>query len=287
MVDFQSRRLAPFGLELHIDLRTVLTGDEQVRFRELFYREKLLVFRGQHLLENEQVRVLSYIGDVLGSTGEYREIASDGNLGAGPLCFHSDLSFTPEPFKVLSLHALEVVNNQTWTRFAHGIRAAASLPAASRAELEAMEAVALISRVQSHREIAFTAPAFLPQVTRPAIIPHPVTGEPILYVSEMQTARIGDLPLVESEALLQALFTRLYDPGNVYEHRWRNGDLVLWDNLALQHSRPDLTGCIPRRLQRVAVADKSFFDLCPQFALGDPRVTAWAAGETLEAQPAG
>jgi len=112
-------------------------------------------------------------------------------------------------------------------------------------------------------------------------MPHPVTGEAILYVSEMQTARIGSLPPELSEALLQELFGYLYAPAKVYEHRWRNGDVVIWDNLALQHSRPDLTGCVPRRLQRVAVADKSFFDLCPQFALGDPRITAWASGETL------
>jgi taurine dioxygenase len=283
MVEFRSRRLDPFGFELDIDLRTALTGEEQLEFRDLFYREKLFILRGQHLSEDEQVRVMGYIGGVLGKTGEYREISSDGNLGAGPLCFHSDLSFTPEPFKALSLHALDVVDNQTWTRFASGIRAAVYLRPELRADVDTMDAVALISRVQSHREIAFSAPAFLPQITRPAVIPHPVTGEPILYVSEMQTARIGDLSPSDSEALLQALFTHLYEPGNVYEHRWCNGDLVIWDNLALQHSRPDLTGCIPRRLQRVAVADKSFFDLCPQFALGDPRITAWASGETLQA----
>lgn len=281
-MDLRFRRLHPFGLELDIDLSIALTEEDRVQFRDLFYLEKLLVFRGQHLSEDEQVRLMGYIGDVLGSKGEYREISSDGNLGTGPLCFHSDLSFTPEPFKALSLHALEVVENQTSTCFAHGVRAAASLGPEFRDRIDCMDAVALISRVQSHREVAFSAPAFLPQVTRPAVILHPVTGEPILYVSEMQTARIGDLSPLESETLLQALFAHIYEPSNVHEHRWRNGDLVIWDNLALQHSRPDLTGCIPRRLQRVAVADKSFFDLCPQFALGDPRVTAWAAGETLE-----
>ena len=57
MMDFRSRRLDPFGLELDIDLRAALTDDEQVRFRDLFYREKLLVFRGQHLTEDDQVRV--------------------------------------------------------------------------------------------------------------------------------------------------------------------------------------------------------------------------------------
>jgi len=275
------RALAPFGVELEADLSEPLTPEEQAAFRSLFYREKLVVVRGQALDEADQVRVLGYIGPVLGSQGEYREISSDGNLGAGPLCYHSDLSFTPEPFKVLSLHALEVNAGQSWTRFANGIRVLETLDPELRARIEGMNAVAIISVIQSHREIAYSAPSDFPQVDRPAIIPHPETGEPVLYISEMQTARIGDLPPGESEALLEALFEALYQPENVYEHRWNSNDLVIWDNIALQHSRPDLTGMQPRRLQRVAVADKSFFDLCPQFSLGDRRTSEWAEGKPL------
>ena len=138
-----------------------------------------------------------------------------------------------------------------------------------------MDAVALISPVQSHRQLAYTLPPFFPQQTRPAILPHPETGEPVLYVSQMQTARIGGLPQEEGERLLNELFSTLYAPENVYEHRWHNGDLVIWDNIALQHSRPDLTAHTPRRLRRIAIAAKSFFELCPQFDLNDPREVSW------------
>ena len=144
-----SRNLQPFGLELDMDLRTPLDERAQAQFKALFYREKLLVFRNQHLTEADQVRVLGYIGPVLGSKGEYRELSSDGNLGAGPLCYHSDLSFTPEPFKVLSLHALEVVDGQSWTRFANGIRVLQSLPPELIERLQSMTAVSLISLVQT------------------------------------------------------------------------------------------------------------------------------------------
>ena len=278
---FALKRLEPFGGEVDFDLRGLQEPADRAAFRDLFWREKLLVFRGQALSEDEQVNVLSAIGDVLGAKGEYREISSDGNLGAGPLCYHSDLSFTPEPFKVLSLQALEVVDDQTWTRFASSLHALQRLPADLRRKVEGLDALAGISIVQSHRDIAYELPAYLPQESRPAVIAHPETGEPLLYVSEMQTARFEGLEPTQSDALLQELFTYLYAPENVHQHDWRNGDLVIWDNIALQHSRPDLTGCTPRRLQRVAVADKSFFDLCPQFNLGDPRVRAWASGEKL------
>jgi len=279
----EARSLAPFGAVVERDLSVPFDEAEQAAFKALVARHKLLVFRNQRLSEDAQVRVMGYLGDVLGALGEYRTISSDGNLGGGPLAYHSDLSFTAEPFKLLSLHALAVNDGQSWTRFANGVDAARRLPAQLAARIAGRDALAVISLIQSHRSVAFDPPAFLPQQLRPAIIPHPVTVEPILYVTEMQTARIDGLDQPESDALLDALFALLYAPGNVYEHRWHNGDIVIWDNLALQHARCDVREMRPRTLQRVAVADKSFFELCPQFDLTDPRIAAWGKGDALEA----
>ncbi len=280
--DWRVAELDPFGIEIDHDLSKELSAAEADRLRTLFYCHKLLLFRGQQLAEDDQVRVLSIFGKVLGARGEYREISTDGNLGAGPLAYHSDLAFTEEPFKVLSLHATQVNDGQSWTSFANGTRVLESLPPQLRGELDQCEALTVISVVQSHRDVDYDPPSFLPQQRRPAVIAHPVTGEPVLYISEMQTARIEGLDEAQSEALLRQLFEALYAPANVYRHYWRNGDFVIWDNIALQHSRCDLTGMTPRKLQRVAVADKSFFDLCPQFDLNDPKIAAWASGSKLE-----
>jgi taurine dioxygenase len=148
------QKFAPFGLEIEFDLTHPLDEAGQRAFRNLFYREKPLVFRNQKLDEEAQIRVLGYLGRVLGARGEYREISSDGNLGAGPLCYHSDLSFTDEPFKVLSLYALEVLEGGSWTSFADGIAALRALPEELRRKVEALDAVAGISATQTHRAIA-------------------------------------------------------------------------------------------------------------------------------------
>ena len=282
-----ARPLEPFGLELERDLTMPLTPDEQAALVELMARHKLLLFRKQRLAEADQVRVLGALGRVLGAQGEYREISSDGNLGAGPLAYHSDLAFTEEPFKVLSLHALEVNDGESWTSFANGVTVLGRLSPRLLEKLEGRDALTVISVVQSHRDVEFNPPAFLPQQCRPAIIPHPETGEPVLYISEMQTARLEGLGQAESDELLQELFSALYAPENVYRHYWHNGDFLIWDNIALQHARCDLTGMYPRRLQRVAIADKSFFDLCPQFDLSDPRIAAWASGQKLQVETEG
>lgn len=281
---FEIERLTPFGVLVHGDASQPFDAARGAALRALMDEHKLLLFRDQRLDEDAQVAVLAHLGRVLGSRGEHRTISSDGNLGAGKLAYHSDLAFTEEPFKFLSLHALAVNDDESWTRFANGIAAVDRLDPALRAKVADRDALTAISIVQTHRAVAYDVPDFLPQQRRPAIMPHPRTGEPLLYISEMQTARIEGMDKAESDATLAALFDALYAPEHVYEHRWRNGDLLIWDNLALQHARCDLNGMVPRTLQRVAVADKSFFDLLPQFSLDDPRIAAWGQGSELQVQ---
>lgn len=272
------RAIEPFGMEIDVRLQWPMPDGFEQRMIDLFDRHKLLVFRNQHLSEQDQVRLLRNFGRVLESNGEYREISSDGALGAGPLTWHSDLAFTEEPYKIISLHAVAVNDGQSWTAFANGVEAARTLPADLLRKVAAREAVTVIAPIQSHRVVHYGSPTDIAHQVRPVLWPHPRTGEPILYVSDMQTTRVVGMEQADSDATLAALFDQLYAPDRVYTHRWNNGDLVIWDNIALQHSRGDLTGMTPRKLQRIVIADKSFFDLLPQFQVGDKRISEWGSG---------
>lgn len=110
---WDERPLEPFGMEIGLRLDWPLPEGFEARLVELFDRHKLLVFRNQALTEMDQVRVLENFGRVLQSHGEYREISSDGALGSGPLTWHSDLAFTEEPYKVISLHAVAVNDGES------------------------------------------------------------------------------------------------------------------------------------------------------------------------------
>jgi alpha-ketoglutarate-dependent taurine dioxygenase len=67
------------------------------------------------------------------------------------------------------------------------------------------------------------------------------------------TKEIVGLPDIESEALLAELFAHLYQPSARWNHEWRPGDLVVWDNIAMQHARPNVAGNGPARtLRKVA-----------------------------------
>jgi taurine dioxygenase len=72
----------------------------------------------------------------------------------------------------------------------------------------------------------------------------------VLFVTDLHVERINGLNDSESLELIEAILGHLYDDANVYEHRWRLGDLLVWDNEALQHSRPDVTHVMPRTFRR-------------------------------------
>ena len=72
-------------------------------------------------------------------------------------------------------------------------------------------------------------------------------------VNELLTSHIVELPLDEGEALIQLLFSAIYADDNVYAHHWRTNDVIIWDNLALQHCRPMEMGLPVRRLRRQSI----------------------------------
>ena len=87
----------------------------------------------------------------------------------------------------------------------------------------------------------------------PIVLTHPHTGRPILFVNELMTDSIVELPPDRGEALLQQLFAAFDDPDITYRHRWQLGDLVVWDNLALQHGRTEIPVGQRRSLRRVQI----------------------------------
>ena len=67
------------------------------------------------------------------------------------------------------------------------------------------------------------------------------TEKPLVYACEQMTQKIVDVPESESERLLEELFAVMYSPAHQIEHHWRTGDFVVWDNLSVQHGRPNVT----------------------------------------------
>jgi taurine dioxygenase len=188
----------------------------------------------------------------------------------GVLWFHSDLAFTSEPCLGLSLYALDVPA-QCPTVYANGARAAAILPGDLRDAVRARSALHLYDLAGQRGDVRYREATLgpegpvAPRHAHPVLLRHPRTGDEVLYVSKMQTDRILDVDAAASEELIARLFAVLYDESNTYRHDWSVGDIVVWDNIALQHARPVPPPRAPRTLHRLAIAEHSIFELVPGF----------------------
>ncbi len=184
----------------------------------------------------------------------------DGNAPHGRLLFHADGMWSEHPQELLSLYGEQVEQPSVGTVYASAVRAWGQLPAGLRSRVDGRTAVHATGQRDRGGFAAgeLLAPQREAERTRATPIPmlHPRTGRPILYVSQMMTMHIEGLPAAESEALLEELFAVLYSPANTFEHGWRAGDLVVWDNLAAQHARGRVTERGPERSLRKVIAPR-------------------------------
>ncbi len=265
-----SRPIAPFGAEVDLDLSGQLDEATIAELQALYDRHHLLVFRNQNLSHPRQIEFLSSFGPPLlnpqDGVGYISNQPGKGGLGGGELAFHSDLAFSPEPFLGISLHAVDVEDDRSSTRFVDSCVSYQALSPAMQARLQGLNALHVFAVDMTGRNDE-SVPEGMPRATHPLVMQHPRTGEPILYMNLNQTARIVELDPGESRALIDELFEHLYQPESIYEHRWRMGDFVMWDNLACQHARGEVSNVGPRTLQRVVLARKGFFEQHPQFRM--------------------
>jgi taurine dioxygenase len=252
------------GVSLEADART------GALLQEALDTHRLLLFRETALSDEEQIELMRCFGEPTLENPHRNLLHSfvsnareDGILGEGAYAFHSDHAFMPDPIEYLSLAAIEVSPGCGTTRFADMVGAAASLPPELRSRIAGRSGRNIIDPTGEPDEIRMRAQGHqgLPQAAHAVLSPHPRTGAETLFVNEQQTEYLSDLPREESDLLLEALFAHLYQDAHVYAHEWQPGDLIVWDNRALQHARARLDPKIPRTLRRVSVGGSSVFEL--------------------------
>ena len=262
MADISWEPIGRFGAAVDFDLSRKPDERQLEGMRGLLDVHRLLLFEGQQLSYDDQVSVSSWFGKA------HREdtpsiLSPDpelGGLGRKELSFHSDMSCC-EPLDAISLFAVDVSEGRTSTRYVDAVGAARRLPTSLRKRVEGLTALHLWPTLASSSERPrgkWDIPEGWPGAEHPALMHHPRSGEDILYLNASQTERIVELEAEEGEALILELFEVLYDPAYIYDHVWKNGDLVIWDNLALQHGRHSIPEGVNRCLQRVSVGNDPY-----------------------------
>jgi taurine dioxygenase len=243
--------------------------ETRIALRAALDETQLLLFRDQSLDADAQLALLEIFGTPLIENDEGRRFQfvsntrEDGILGDGRFAFHSDHAFMQEPIDVIGLYGLEVPVGCGSTHFANALRAAGELSESLRDCIGDLRARHIIDPEGDSKTVVARGarlPDELPHAFHPILWAHPRTQQPILYVSEQQSDSVESLTDSEGSALLEDLFAHLYSPPNLYTHEWRKGDLLIWDNRAVQHARDALGREATRTLRRVAVGGTSVIE---------------------------
>jgi taurine dioxygenase len=152
------------------------------------------------------------------------------------------------------LYAIEIPAEGGNTLFANAYAAYEALPDEVKRRIEGRKAVQVYDYgggVLDRKHMV--EPQAGMSFAHPVARTHPATGRKALYVNRLMTHHIEGLPRQESEALLGLMFDTLERPEFVYEHRWRVGDLLLWDNRCTLHARRDFDPDESRWMRRVTI----------------------------------
>jgi taurine dioxygenase len=164
-----------------------------------------------------------------------------GSLGAGEAVWHTDMSYLPDPPKASMLYAIEVPEQGGDTSFLNMYRALEALSASLRRRVAGLT----LKHDGTYNSGGYVRqgvtptddPRTSPGTSHPIICTHPESGRPVLYLGRRRNAYIDGLPLAESEALLDELWSCATRDEFTWTHRWRVGDLVMWDNRCTMHRR--------------------------------------------------
>ena len=251
---------AGLGAEITgVDLRR-LDQAGFARLLQAWHDHSALLFRGQTLSDADLIAFSRRLGDldwapvqengrrfVEGMPEIY--IVSNvkvkgeaiGSLGDGEAVWHTDMSYLELPPKASMLYALEVPARGGNTSFCTMYGVYDALPAALKeriAPLKIKHDGTYNSGGYLRQGVTATDdPRTSPGAVHPLVCTHPETGRRMLYLGRRRNAYLVGLDLADSEALLDELWRYVDRPELAWEHKWRVGDLVLWDNRCTMHRR--------------------------------------------------
>ena len=100
-----------------------------------------------------------------------------------------------------------------------------------------------------------------PPVSHPIFLNHPITGKKVLYANPGYSMRINELPKEESDEVLAFLFKHQLQEKYQYQHFWRVGDVLMWDNMGTLHNAvPDYLPHEYRYIKRCQVMANRYFE---------------------------
>jgi taurine dioxygenase len=251
---------AACGAEIAFDLAQDIDDARFQAIERAFHENIVVVFRGQDLSNERHIEFSRRFGELeihivkkyllpgypeilLISNIRDEEGAHIGLADAG-FTWHTDTSYRRRPSRCSLLYAKEVPERNGAplgdTVFANTIAAYEALPEGMKKRLAGLKA---IHRYSARRRVADSPRPKLtqgqleetPDIAHPIVRTHPYTGRQSLYVTAGECVGIEGMPDGEAIDLIAELDAHCVRPEFLYRHKWRVGDLLMWDNASAMH----------------------------------------------------
>jgi alpha-ketoglutarate-dependent 2,4-dichlorophenoxyacetate dioxygenase len=268
-----------------VDLAKPLTREQAAAIEAGMDRYAVLVFREQNITDDQQMAFTLNFGAIEGARGgnitkphelrlkqgmvDVSNLDKEGKplersdrrrmFNLGNRLWHSDSSFRAMPAKYSILSARMVASEGGNTEFADMRAAYDTLDDKTRAAIE--DLVCEHSLIYSRGSMGFTElseeeRAMMKPVRQRLVRTHPVTGRKSLYLSSHAGTIVGWM-VPEARDFLRDLNEHATQRELVYTHRWRQYDLVMWDNRQTMHRVRRFDESQPRDMRRTTVAGEA------------------------------
>jgi taurine dioxygenase len=270
--------LSPLGQALGIAAEDVDLGEPRddaaiATLRRALLDHLVLCVRGQSLTPRSflaaagafgqpisQVRVASRhpeVTEIMILSSEDRDAMGDGRPLVVGEHWHSDDSYRAVPCSLTILYGIDVPATGGDTQFINMYRAYDDLPVATKQEIAGLR---VVHRYESSRRgarvmtLGTDEAATLPDVTHPIVRIHPETGRKALYLNPQRMECVAGLDRARSDRLLDGLIAHALDERYQYRHKWRQGDVLIWDNRCSMHkANGDYAADARRFMHRIMV----------------------------------
>lgn len=251
---------AALGAEIVIDLSKDMDDATFKQVEDAFHDNIVVVFRNQNLTNKQHIAFSRRFGELEVHIvkkyllPDYPEILLISNirneqgehigLADAGFTWHTDVSYRKNPSRCSLLYAKEIPvqdgESLGNTLFCNTIRAYETLPQSMKNFLEGKKAIHRYSermRVANSPRPKLTAAqlAETPDVAHPIVRTHPFTGRKALYVTKGECIGIEGVPDDEGKPIIEELHDHCIKPEFQYRHKWRLGDLLMWDNATAMH----------------------------------------------------
>jgi taurine dioxygenase len=252
---FSATSLSPhIGAEIAgVDLGGAVDEQSRKRLNQAFIDHSVIVIRDQKLNAPEFLEAMKIFGEIflqhnprfaVPECPQIHYISNqdkfeDGRVYIPGEGYHTDHSNDVEPPKATGLYALKLPTTGGDTQFVNMYEAYDALPEEMKKRLDGLQARHVYQSKYSERKLPNLTEErrkiASESVIHPIVRTHPETGRKAIYINPIRIEEVIGMPEQKALPLLDELLEHATQEKFQYRHKWKLGDLVIWDNRCLMH----------------------------------------------------